>query len=156
MVRNEIPVFTQDEAQAAIDNLERGKASDNHGIRAEDIKTCDETTKEMIRQIFNEVFKQEDCTPKTWRRNTYKSDLQQRNVEEVVTTTRFALCQRFTNCSQQPYTTDFTTDSTKRNQKTREDVDDLTKLWTILQHTDCWNRSAGSGVSKCGSRQWTS
>ena len=37
----------------------------------------------MIRQIFNEVLKQEDCTPKTWRRNTYKSDLQQRNVEEV-------------------------------------------------------------------------
>ena len=37
----------------------------------------------MIRQIFNEVLKQEDCTPKTWRRNTYKGDLQQRNVEEV-------------------------------------------------------------------------
>ena len=76
--------------------------------------------------------------------------------KKLVTTARFALCQRFTNCSQQSYTTDFTTDSTKRNQKTREDVDDLTKLWTILQHTDCWNRSAGSGVSKCGSRQWTS
>ena len=82
-MRNEIPDFTQDEVQAAIDNLRKGKASDNHGIRAEDIKTCDETTKEMIRQIFNEVLKQEDCTPKTWRRNTYKSDLQQRNVEEV-------------------------------------------------------------------------
>ena len=82
-MRNEIPDFTQDEVQAAIDNLKKSKASDNHGIRAEDIKTCDETTKEMIRQIFNEVLKQEDCTPKTWRRNTYKSDLQKRNVEEV-------------------------------------------------------------------------
>ena len=82
-VRNEIPDFTQDEVQAAIDNVKKGKASDNHGIRAEDIKTCDDTTKEMIRQIFNEVLKQEDCTPNTWRRNSYKSDLQQRNVEEV-------------------------------------------------------------------------
>ena len=27
--------------------------SDNTGIRAEDTKTCDTTTKEMIRQIFN-------------------------------------------------------------------------------------------------------
>ena len=65
-MRNEIPDFTQDEVQAANDNFKRGKASDNHGIRCEDIKTCDETTKEMIRQIFNEVLKQEDCTPKTW------------------------------------------------------------------------------------------
>ena len=47
-VRNEIPEFTQDEVQAATDNFEKGKASDNNGIRAEDIKTCDET----IRQIY--------------------------------------------------------------------------------------------------------
>ena len=66
-VRNEIPDFTQDEVQAAIDNLNEGKASGNNGIRAEDIKTRAETTKETIRQIFNEVLKQEDCTPETWR-----------------------------------------------------------------------------------------
>ena len=47
----------------------------------------------------------------------------------------------------------FAKDSTKRNQKTREDSNVLTKRWTILQHTDYWNRNAGSGVSKCGSRQ---
>ena len=45
----------------------KGKASDNNGLRAADIKTCDATTKETIRQIFNEVLKQEDCTPETWR-----------------------------------------------------------------------------------------
>ena len=50
----------------------KGKASDNNGIRAEDIKTCDETTKQMIRQIFNEVLKQEDCTPESWRRTRIK------------------------------------------------------------------------------------
>ena len=38
----------------------KGKASDNNGIQAEESKTCDETTKEVIRQIFNEVLKQED------------------------------------------------------------------------------------------------
>ena len=64
-VKHEIPKFTQDEVQIAIDNFEKGKASDNNGIRAEDIKTCDATTKEMIRQIFNEVLKQDDCTPET-------------------------------------------------------------------------------------------
>ena len=48
-------------------NSKKEKASDNNGIRAEDIKTCDATTKEMIRQIFNEVLKQDECTPETWR-----------------------------------------------------------------------------------------
>ena len=61
-----------------------------------------------------------------------------------------------TICSQQPKNTDLTADSTKRNQNTSEDLDVLTKRWTILQHADCWNRNAGSGVSKCASRQCTS
>ena len=30
--------------------------------------------------------------------------------------------------------------STKRNLKTREDSDVLTKRWIILPHTDCWNK----------------
>ena len=63
-VKNEIAEFTQDEVQAAIDKLKKGKTSDNNGIPAEDIKT----TKEMLRQVFNEVLKQDDCTPETWRR----------------------------------------------------------------------------------------
>ena len=71
-VRNETPEFTQKEIQATIDSLKKCKASDNNGIRAENIKTYDETTKEMIRQIFNEVLKQEDCTPEPWRRTRIK------------------------------------------------------------------------------------
>ena len=129
----------------------KGKASDNNGIRAEDIKTCDETTKEMIRQIFNEVMKQEDCTPETWRRIRIKVIYKKRNVNAA----RFALCQRFTNCSHS-FATDFTTDLTVRNQRTRERFDVHAKRWIILQHTDCLNRNASSGVSKCGSLQWTS
>ena len=63
----EIPEFTI-ELQAAIDRLKKGKAGDSNGIRAKDIKTCGEETKEMVRQIFNEMPKQKDCTPETWRR----------------------------------------------------------------------------------------
>ena len=77
-VRKEIPEFTQKEIQAAIDSLK--KASDNNGIRAADIKTYDETTKEMIRQIFNEVLKQEDCTPEPLRKHV--STWFAKNVEE--------------------------------------------------------------------------
>ena len=82
-VKNEIPEFTQEEVRAAIDKLKKGKASDNNGIRAEDIKTCDATTKEMIRQIFNEVLKHDDCTPATWRRIRIKVIYKKGNVEEV-------------------------------------------------------------------------
>ena len=60
----------------------QGKASDSNGIRAEDIKACDETTKEMTRQIFDEVLKQEDCTPTTWRRIRMKV-IHKEEVEEA-------------------------------------------------------------------------
>ena len=72
-----------DEVQTVIDCHTKGKASDNNGIRAEDIKTSDETTKEMIRQIFNEVIKQEDCTLETWKRIRIKVIYNRGNVEEV-------------------------------------------------------------------------
>ena len=65
--KSEIPQFSKTEVQA-IDSLKKGKASDNNGIRAEDIKACSDKTKEMMRKIFNEVLKQEDCTSTTWRR----------------------------------------------------------------------------------------
>ena len=64
----EIPLITDEEIQSAINKLKKSKASDNNGIRAEDIKTCDNETKEMTKLIFNEVLKQESCTPEIWRR----------------------------------------------------------------------------------------
>ena len=64
----QIAEFTKEEMQAAIDRLKFGKARDSNGIRAEDVKGCDEETKERIRQIFNEVLQQRDCTPESWRR----------------------------------------------------------------------------------------
>ena len=123
-------------------NSKKVEASDHNEIRAEDIKTYVVTTKEMFRQIFNEVLKQDDCTPETWRRIRIKVIFKEKEMwRRLVTTGRSVLCKRCTNCSQQSYKTDFTADSTKRNLKTREGLDVLTKRWTILQHTDCWNRT---------------
>ena len=54
--KEENPEITKDEIQSAINKLKKGKACDNNGIRAEDITNCNDTTKEKIRQIFNEVL----------------------------------------------------------------------------------------------------
>ena len=62
----EIPEITTDELPKAIKRLKKGKAADSNGIRAEDIKACDEETKEMVRQIFNEIVKQNEFTPEAW------------------------------------------------------------------------------------------
>ena len=48
-----IPEFAKNEMQVAID-------SGSNGIRAEDMKACDETTKVMIRQTFNEPHRHGD------------------------------------------------------------------------------------------------
>ena len=61
----------------------KGKASDCNGVRAEDIEACSEKTKEMTRQIFNEILKQEDCTPTTWRRIRIKVIHKKGDVEEA-------------------------------------------------------------------------
>ena len=62
-----IPLIIDEEIQAAINKLKKGETRDNNGIRVEEIKNCDAATKEKVKQIFNEVLKQESCTPETWR-----------------------------------------------------------------------------------------
>ena len=95
------PVRTDEEIQTAINKLKKGKASHNNGLRAEDIKTCDDATKEMIKQISNEVLKQESCTPETWRRIRTKV-IHKKGIEEDVGNYRPictlpALCKLFSN-----------------------------------------------------------
>ena len=106
--------------------------------------------KQMIRQIFNEILKQDDCTPERWRIRHIKVIHTKVMWKKLVTTARCVLCQRYTNCSQQSYTTDFTADSTKRDPKTKEGLNVLTKCWTILQHTDCWSRNFMSRNQNAG------
>ena len=66
-----------------MDSLNKGTASDSNGIRAADIKTCNDTTREMIRQIFNEVIRQNDCTPEAWRRIRIRVIYKKGDVEEA-------------------------------------------------------------------------
>ena len=46
----------------------KGKAKDNSGVRAEQLKICSEETKEKIRNIFNDIAQQGDFTPNSWRK----------------------------------------------------------------------------------------
>ena len=62
---------------------QEGKSGDSNGIRTEDIKTCDEETKEMVRQIFNEALKQKGCTPEAWQRIRIKVLHKKGDVEDV-------------------------------------------------------------------------
>ena len=156
-VKNEIPEIKQDEVQTAIDSLKKGKASDNNGIRAEDIKTCDETMEAMKRQIFNEVMKQKDCTPETWRIICLKVIHKKGNVEEVgnyrPSCTLPALYKLFSTLKNNRLC-----DRLDRAQPEDQGgvFDVHTKRCIILQQTNCLNRKAGSGVLTCESRQWLS
>ena len=90
--RGRIPEIMTEELQTAINRLKKkGKPADSNGIRAEDIKACDDETKEMLRQIFNEIVKQ--------------------NV----------LCKSCANCARQYCTEEFVQDLTKSKRKIRRD-----------------------------------
>ena len=45
-----IPEITTEELQTAMNKLKKGKSPDSNGIRAEDIKACEDETREMVRQ----------------------------------------------------------------------------------------------------------
>ena len=62
-----IPEITSEELQSAISKLKAGKSPDGNGIRAEDIKDCNDETREMMRQIFNEVIIRNNLTPEEWK-----------------------------------------------------------------------------------------
>ena len=64
-------------------NSKKGKSPDSNGIRAEDIKACDDETREMVRQIFNEIFKRNEFTPEDWKKVTIKVIHKKGDVENV-------------------------------------------------------------------------
>ena len=57
-----------EELLSAISKLKTGKSPDSNGIRAEDIKACDDETREMLRQIFNEIIKRNNFTLDEWKK----------------------------------------------------------------------------------------
>ena len=64
-------------------NSTEGKSPDSNGIRAEDIKACDDETREMVRQIFNEIIKQNEFTPEAWKNVKIKVIYKKGTVENV-------------------------------------------------------------------------
>ena len=78
-----IPEITTEELQTANNKLKKGKSPDSKGIRAEDIKACDDETREMVRQIFNEIIKRNEFTPEDWKKVTIKVIHQKGDVENV-------------------------------------------------------------------------
>ena len=59
------------------------KSRDSDGIRAEDIKACDDETREMVRQILNEIIKQNEFTPDAWKKVKIKVLHKKGDVENV-------------------------------------------------------------------------
>ena len=78
-----IPEITSEEIQAAICKFKSGKSPDGNGIRAEDIKDCSEETREMMRQVFNEVIKRNNFTPEEWKKVKIKVIHKKGDVEDV-------------------------------------------------------------------------
>ena len=78
-----IPEITTEELQSAISKLKTGKSPDSNGIRAEDIKACDDETREMMRQLFNEITKRNNFTPDEWKKVKIKVIHKKGDVENV-------------------------------------------------------------------------
>ena len=72
-----------EELQSAISKLKTGKSPDSNGIRAEDIQACDDETREMLRQLFNEITKRNNFTPDEWKKVKIKVIHKKGDVEDV-------------------------------------------------------------------------
>ena len=78
-----IPETTTEELQSAISKVKKGKFPDSNGIRAEDIKACDDETREMVRQLFNEIIKRNNFTLEEWKKVKIKVIHKKGDVENV-------------------------------------------------------------------------
>ena len=78
-----IPEITTEELHEAIRKLKKGESPDSDGIRADDIEACDDETRETVRQIFNEIIKQNEFTPEAWKKVKIKVLHKKGDVENV-------------------------------------------------------------------------
>ena len=78
-----IPEITTEELKNAISKLKKGKSTHSNGIRAEDIKACDVETREMVRQLFNEIIKRNNFTLDEWKKVKIKVIHKKGDVENV-------------------------------------------------------------------------
>ena len=145
-----------EELQRAICKLKSGKSPNGNGIRAEDIKDCNDETREMMRQIFNEVIKRNNFTPEEWKKVKIKVIYKKGDVEDVSNYRPICSLPSMYKLFSTKCTEDYTQCLTIIKQKIRRDSEKLTKQRIILRRTECWNKNVRSGESKCGQRRWTS
>ena len=114
---------------------QKGKSPDSNGIRAEDIKACDDETRETVRQIFNEIVKRNNFTPEDWK-VTIRVIHKKGDVENVSNYRPIAHCLRCTNCSRRFCTEDYTQRPTRNERKIRLASENPTRQQTTLQRTE--------------------
>ena len=131
-----IPEITTEELQTAINKLEKGKSPDNRGIRAEDIKDCDEETREMMRQIFNEIMKRNNFTPEEWKKVKIKVIYKKGDVENVSNYRPICSLPAMNKLFSTILYGRYTQCLTNNKQKIRLASENPTRQQTTLQHTD--------------------
>ena len=121
--------ITTEELQSAISKLKTGKSPD-------DIKACDDETREMVRQLFNEIIKRNNFRPDEWKKVRIKVIHKKGDVENEQLPPDLLITCDVQNCSRQFCTEDYTQCLTKNKQKIRRASEKLTRQRTTLQHTD--------------------
>ena len=131
----------------------KGKSADSNGIiRAEDVKACDDEKRDMVRQMFNEIVKQNEFTPEAWKNVRRKVIRKKGNFRPICS----FLCKRCTNCSRRYCAAEYIQDWTEYKREIRRDSEALSKQQIILRRTEWLTRNATSGESKCAPRQSSS
>ena len=83
MMTEEYQRLRQKSCKPQSTNSKKGKSPDSKGIRAEDVKTCDEDTRERVTQNFNEILKRNEFTPEEWKKVKIKVIHKKGYVENV-------------------------------------------------------------------------
>ena len=137
-------------------NSKKFKSPDSNGIRAEDIKACDDETREMVRQLFNEIIKRKNFTPEEWKKVKIKVIHKKGDVENVSNYRPI--------CSLSALYKLFSTILYGRlypvlDKRQPEDQAGFRKTYQTTDHIATYRlieQKCMSGESKCGQRQSTS
>ena len=151
-----IPEITTEELQNAISKLKKGKSPNSNGIRAEDIKACDDETREMVRQLFNEIIMRNNFTPDEWKKVKIKVIHKKGDVENVSNyrpiCSLLALYKLFSTILHGRF-------YSMLDQKQAEDQAGFRKTYQTTDHLATYRlieQKCMSGESKCGQRRSTS
>ena len=77
-------MIIDEEIQTAINKLKKGKASDNSGIRADDVKTCDDATKRNDETHIQRSLRARKLHSRNMAQNFDESYPQKKRNEEYV------------------------------------------------------------------------